>query len=111
MQPSLPRPRPRGFAAALQGDELRVIAEIKRRSPSKGDLTPDLDPALLAKAYAAGGAAACRCSPTPTTSAAAPPICGSARTQSTLPVLRKDFTVCERDVPTPRARWAPTPCC
>ena len=48
----------RGFARALQPDGLSVIAEIKRRSPSKGALAPeDLDPALLAKAYEQGGAA------------------------------------------------------
>ena len=48
----------RGFARALQPDGLSVIAEIKRRSPSKGALAPeDLDPGLLAKAYQQGGAA------------------------------------------------------
>src|SRR3978361_1108028 len=47
---------PRGFAAALKTPTLSVIAEIKRRSPSKGDLAPDLVPADLAAAYEAGGA-------------------------------------------------------
>ena len=68
-------PAARGFAAALRGrDSLAVISEIKRRSPSKGDLFPDLDPAVLARTYEAGGAAC------------------------DLPVLRKDFTVDARDV-------------
>jgi hypothetical protein len=47
----------RGFARALlDAGGLGVIAEIKRRSPSKGDLDPALDPASLAGAYARGGA-------------------------------------------------------
>ena len=46
----------RPFRDALAAPGLAVIAEIKRRSPSKGDLAPDLVPAVLAKAYTAGGA-------------------------------------------------------
>ncbi len=48
----------RGFRDALVNkDYLSVIAEIKRRSPSKGDLSIDLDPAELATKYRTGGAA------------------------------------------------------
>src|SRR5438128_2478690 len=47
----------RGFAAALAGGAtLPVISEIKRRSPSKGDLFPDLVAAELARTYESGGA-------------------------------------------------------
>ena len=61
---------PRDFAAALRRPDgtVAVIAECKRRSPSKGDLAPDLDPVAAAVAYEAGDA----CS---------------------IPVLRKDFTI------------------
>ena len=48
---------PRGFTAALQSDNVAIIAEIKRKSPLKGPLAADLDALSLASAYARGGAA------------------------------------------------------
>jgi indole-3-glycerol phosphate synthase len=52
------RPPPPAFAAALAAPGLQVIAEIKRASPSKGDLAPDLVAPDQARAYVDGGAAA-----------------------------------------------------
>ena len=49
---------PRDFAAALRQDGIRLIAEIKRASPSKGVFAPDLDPAALAQTYESSGASA-----------------------------------------------------
>jgi indole-3-glycerol phosphate synthase len=49
---------PLDFAAAINGDSTRLIAEVKRASPSRGVLCPDFDPVALARSYAQAGAAA-----------------------------------------------------
>ena len=46
------------FAMALKGDHIRLIAEVKQSSPSRGLLSPNFNPIELAQTYAEGGAAA-----------------------------------------------------
>ena len=91
-------PAPRDFAAALRSDGLACVAEIKRRSPSKGDLDPDLQPDLVAKEYVAGGAACLSVLTDTDYFGGTPADLAAARQASGLPVLRKDFTVQEADV-------------
>lgn len=88
----------RGFRAALTGPGLGVIAEIKRRSPSQGDLAAHLDPAELARSYANGGAAAVSVLTDAEFFAGSATDLGTARDAISIPVLRKDFTVDPRDV-------------
>jgi indole-3-glycerol phosphate synthase len=92
----------RSFASALRAavgaGELGVISEIKRRSPSKGDLNIDLDPAAMAALYAAGGAAALSGLPDSEFFGGSIADLRAARDAVALPVLRKDFTVNANDV-------------
>lgn len=92
-------PPTRGFTAALSGhDRLCVISEVKRRSPSKGDLAADLDPAELARQYEAGGASCLSVLTDREFFGGSPEDLQAARAACSLPVLRKDFTVSPHDV-------------
>jgi len=92
-------PPPRPFRAGLtSGEGIAVIAEVKRRSPSAGPLAPDLDPGHLARSYDAGGAAALSVLTDVAFFGGSADDLGRARAACDLPVLRKDFTVCEADV-------------
>jgi indole-3-glycerol phosphate synthase len=90
------RRRPRGdaFAGALRRSQPpRVIAECKRRSPSRGILRGSYDAPSLAVAYARAGAAAISVITEPTFFDGAPDHLADVRAVVDLPLLRKDFTV------------------
>ncbi|MFC1908018.1 indole-3-glycerol phosphate synthase TrpC [Chloroflexota bacterium] len=55
---ALEQPLPLDFASALRGDHIRIIAEVKKASPSKGVIRPDFNPTEIAQTYASNGASA-----------------------------------------------------
>jgi indole-3-glycerol phosphate synthase len=81
----------RGFAQSLSRPGVRVIAEIKRASPSRGDICPDLKPAEVAAAYERGGAAAISVLTEPSFFKGSAHDLQEARQAVQLPVLRKEF--------------------
>ena len=90
---------PRGFARSIStAPHLAVIAEIKRRSPSKGDLLSGLDPADFAHRYQMGGATCLSVLTDENHFGGSTSDLQAARAACTVPVLRKDFTVDPRDV-------------
>jgi indole-3-glycerol phosphate synthase len=89
-------PRPGAFRDALtKPGSINVIAECKRRSPSRGVLRAAYDPAAIAAGYAAAGAAAISVLTEPTFFDGALGHLEQVREVVTVPVLRKDFIVSE----------------
>ena len=94
-------PRARGFESQLRREsatKLAVIAEIKRRSPSRGVLNPDLVASDVATQYSLGGASCLSVLTDEHFFGGSVFDLQSARAAIDLPVLRKDFTVSLNDV-------------
>ena len=102
---ALDAPPTRDFARALLTPErtVAVIGELKRRSPSKGELAPELDPGPTAKAYEAGGAAALSVLTDLPYFGGTVADLQAARSATSVPVLRKDFTIDEVQIYEARA--------
>ena len=82
---------PLDFALALDGAHTRLIAEVKRASPSRGLLRPNFNPVELAKTYAQGGAAAISVLTEANYFKGSLDHLAAIREESHLPLLRKDF--------------------
>ena len=81
----------RSFYSALARDEINIIAEVKKASPSKGDIQPDLIPAEMARLYEEGGAAAISVLTEKDFFKGGLDDMRAVRAACNIPVLRKDF--------------------
>jgi indole-3-glycerol phosphate synthase len=97
---------PRDFLAAVQQPGLGVIAEVKRASPSRGLLKPDLDAPALARRYDEGGCIAVSVLTDSPFFGARPDDLASVRSTVGVPVLRKDFVVSDYQIWESRAMGA-----
>ncbi len=82
-----------GFAQALRGKDVKIVAEVKRSSPSKGVINRSLDLKQQVVAYESGGAAAISVLTEPTRFAGSNEDLVAARAAVRIPLLRKDFHV------------------
>jgi indole-3-glycerol phosphate synthase len=99
--------RPGAFRAALaRTDRVNVIAECKRRSPSRGVLRADYDPGTIARGYSAAGAAAISVLTEPTFFDGSLDHLATVRSLLDVPLLRKDFIVSEYQLLEARATGA-----
>ena len=102
--------RPSAFATRCRAPGVRVIAECKRRSPSRGVLRADYDPAAIARGYERAGAAAISVLTEPTFFDGSLDHLRAVRARVSVPLLRKDFIVTEFQI-VEAAAAAPTRCC
>ena len=86
-------PPTRPVLPVLRGEDIAVIAEVKRRSPSKGDLASIPDPAVLAAAYEEGGAHVISVLTEERRFGGSLADLAAVRAAVDIPVLRKDFIV------------------
>ncbi|MCW0214890.1 MAG: indole-3-glycerol phosphate synthase TrpC, partial [Pseudonocardia sp.] len=99
-------PPPRDALAALKEPGVGVIAEVKRRSPSKGALANIPDPAVLAKAYAENGARVISVLTEQRRFGGSLADLDAVRAAVDVPILRKDFVVTPYQVHEARAHGA-----
>jgi indole-3-glycerol phosphate synthase len=83
----------RDMSSALRSDRVSLIAEVKRASPSKGELTKDFAPVLTAAAYAHNGASAISVLTDEDFFQGSLSYLTAARFAVDLPILRKDFVI------------------
>jgi indole-3-glycerol phosphate synthase len=86
-------PPTRDFRAALSGEGTAIIAEVKRRSPSRGVIRSDFDPAGIARAYEENGAAAVSVLTDETFFGGTNGDLAAVKDAISLPVLRKEFII------------------
>ena len=82
---------------------MKVIAEVKRRSPSRGEINAELDPATRAREYERGGAAAISVLTEPSHFAGSEEDLVHVRAAVEVPLLRKDFIIDEMQIIEARA--------
>lgn len=97
---------PRDVLAALRAPGIAVIAEVKRASPSRGELAPIADPADLARAYQRGGARVISVLTEERRFKGSLADLDAVRAAVTIPVLRKDFIVRPYQIHEARAHGA-----
>lgn len=83
----------RGFSQSLSGNRRRIVAEVKKASPSRGLIRADFDPVSIARDYAAHGASAISVLTEPRFFQGSLSHLEEIRAAVTVPLLRKDFTV------------------
>lgn len=86
------------FEKALQGDDLSFICEVKKASPSKGIIAETFPYLQIAKDYEAAGASAISCLTEPKWFLGSDKYLKEIASAVSIPVLRKDFTVCEYQI-------------